>query len=178
MGTEKALIMFEGEALWRRQIRLLRQLKPEQILLSVRVARPWLPPEMELLVDDAPSRGPMSGIGSALRQMETSHLLVLAVDMPFLSVEDLLVLMNRAGTGCGVVPVIGERAEPLAAIYPKEACAEFAAALSTNDTSLQPLVTRLAEIGKMRLAPLSQGDAERYRSVNRPKDLLACPACR
>src|SRR5881227_573469 len=36
MNTEKATIIFNGEPLWQRQIKLLRHLGPENILVSAR----------------------------------------------------------------------------------------------------------------------------------------------
>jgi molybdopterin-guanine dinucleotide biosynthesis protein A len=178
MGIEKAQVSFEGEPLWQRQGRLLRQLGPDDIYLSVRNEAAWHPPKMKVILDAAPSRGPISGISATLTLMKTSHLLVLAVDMPFLLESDLRHLVSRARPGCGVVPTVSERMEPLAAIYPKESLPEFRLALSSDDKSMQKLVRRLAEFGIMELILLSPRDAERYRSVNRPEDLVARAFCR
>jgi molybdenum cofactor guanylyltransferase len=178
MQREKATVMFDGEPLWQRQIRLLRQVEPAHIFISARTDRAWRPRKIELLLDTVPSRGPMSGICAALTRIRTSHLLVLAVDMPFLAADDLLRLVSLAKKGCGAVPLIGRRAEPLAAIYPRETQQKFAAALSSDDTSLQRLVRRLAGMGMVELVDLSPADAERFRSVNTPEDLSARPVCR
>ena len=83
-----------------------------------------------------------------LARTRTSHLVALGVDMPFVTAAQLQDLCHRANPGCGVVPTIGRRAEPLAAVYPAEAYVDFTAALAGNDWSLQPLVRRLADEGK------------------------------
>jgi molybdopterin-guanine dinucleotide biosynthesis protein A len=171
MGTEKATIVFNGEPLWQRQITLLRHLGPEKILVSAREERSWRPPDTELVLDRAPPRGPISGLTAALARTRTSHLVALGVDMPFVTAAQLQDLCHRANPGCGVVPTIGRRAEPLAAVYPVEAYVDFTAALAGNDWSLQPLVRRLADEGKVQLVKVSEAEAELYRSLNEPQDL-------
>jgi molybdopterin-guanine dinucleotide biosynthesis protein A len=172
MGRDKAALVFQEEPLWRRQLRVLRDLRPEKVFVSARTASTWLPDNTELLLDEPPSRGPLSGLTKALTQMQTTHLIVLAVDMPFVTREQLRFLWSKAGDGCGVVPLIGQRAEALAAIYPKESAADFAAALAGPDLSLQPLVRRLAAAGKVQLLPVPSEDQDRYLSLNKPTDII------
>ena len=171
MGSDKAGLVFREEPLWRRQLRVLRDLAPEKVFVSARTESSWLPDDTELLVDDPPSRGPLSGLAKALEQMQTSHLLVLAVDMPFMTREQLQFLCGAATEGCGVVPVVGERAEPLAAIYPSEAAPDFIAALAGPDLSLQTLVRKLDASGKVRMSSVPPHDEQLYRSINTPADL-------
>jgi molybdopterin-guanine dinucleotide biosynthesis protein A len=171
MGRDKAAVVFRDEPLWRRQLRVLRDLAPEKVFVSARTESSWLPDDTELLLDVPPSRGPLSGLTKALTQMQTSHLVVLAVDMPFVTREELRLLCSLATEGCGVVPVIGERVEPLAAIYPREAALEFMAALAGTDFSLQRLIGKLVAAGKMRTFPVPAEDEHLYHSVNEPNDL-------
>ena len=171
MGQDKANAHFEGEPLWRRQFRLLRQLQPQELFLSARSDQPWRPPEMRLVLDQLPSRGPMSGIASSLAVIQTSHLLILAVDMPFLLQADLLRLVSLSRDGRGAVPFIENRSEPLAAVYPQAAKDEFVAALMGSTSSLQPVIRRLVDLGQLQRLDLREDDAARYRSLNYPEDL-------
>jgi molybdenum cofactor guanylyltransferase len=171
MGKEKATIVFNGEPLWQSQITLLRHLGAEKLLVSARAERSWRPANTELVLDRPPSRGPISGLTAALARTRTSHLVALGVDMPFVTVAQLQDLCHRANAGCGVVPTIGGRAEPLAAVYPVEAYADFTAALTGNDWSLQPLVRRLADEGKVQLVNVAEAQVGLYRSLNDPQDL-------
>jgi molybdenum cofactor guanylyltransferase len=170
MGRDKAAIVFRGQPLWQRQIEVLRSLKPEEIFVSARTAPAWLPPDTELLLDDPPSRGPLSGLTKAFERMQTSHLAVLAVDMPFMTSEQVRALWSIVTTGCGVLPVIGTRAEPLAAIYPREAASDFSAALAGNDFSLQRLARNLAAANLVQRFSVPEKDEQLYRSVNEPGD--------
>lgn len=171
MGRDKATIEMEGRPLWKRQLELLRALAPEKIFVSARARPDWLPDNVELLLDDPPSHGPLSGLTKALNAMRTTHLIALAVDMPFMNGDQLRELLNSAIVGCGVVPIVGEQAEPLAAIYPAEAASDFAAALSGPDFSLQRIVRQLIANGKIRPVRISDANAPLYRSVNTPGDL-------
>ena len=171
MGRDKAALVFQDEPLWRRQLRVLRDLGPQKVFVSARTKSRWLPDDTELLLDEPPSRGPLSGLAKALAQMQTTHLVVLAVDMPFVTREQLQFLCLEATEGCGIVPLIGERAEPLAAIYPKESAWDFAAALAGIDLSLQPLVRKLAAAGKVRLHPVPSEEENLYLSLNEPSDI-------
>jgi molybdopterin-guanine dinucleotide biosynthesis protein A len=150
---------------------LLRHLGAKKILVSARAERLWRPADTELVLDRPPSRGPISGLTAALARTRTSHLVALGVDMPFITVAQLQDLCHRANAGCGVVPTIGGRAEPLAAVYPVEAYADFTAALTGNDWSLQPLVRCLADEGKVQLVNVAEAEAGFYRSLNEPQDL-------
>ena len=171
MGNDKATLLFRDEALWRRQLRILRDLGPERVFVSARTESAWLPENTELLLDDPPSRGPLSGLAKALTTMRTSHLVVLAVDMPFVTREQLQFVCGQATEGCGVVPVVRERAEPLAAVYPAEAAPEFVAALAGVDFSLQPLVRKLAAAGTIRMVSVAPEEERLYQSLNTPADL-------
>ena len=170
MGSDKATIVFHGRPLWQRQLQILRDLGPEKIFVSARTLPSWLPFDTELLLDEPPFRGPLGGLTRALSSIQTSYLAVLAVDMPFMTRKQMQVLCRHAVRGCGVVPVVEGRPEPLAAIYPREAAAHFSAALAGNDFSLQPLVRNLVQADKVRLVTVAEGERDFYRSVNEPGD--------
>jgi molybdopterin-guanine dinucleotide biosynthesis protein A len=171
MGRDKATIAFGGKPLWQRQLELLQTLCPERVFVSARTEQTWLPPEAELLLDEPPSRGPLSGLTKALKTMQTSHLVVLAVDMPFLTSQQMRILWRLATIRCGVLPMIGDRAEPLAAIYPRDAVTDFVEAVTGDDFSLQTLARGLVRSGRMHLLDLPEEQRELYRSVNEPGDL-------
>jgi molybdenum cofactor guanylyltransferase len=171
LGRDKATIEFDGQPLWKRQLEILGALEPERIFVSLRAIPTWLPNNAELLLDDPPSRGPLSGLTKALATMRTTHLVALAVDMPFMTSEQLQRLCKLAETGRGVVPMIGDRAEPLAAVYPVEAAAQFVAAAAGVDFSLQEIIHQLVADEKASLFSIPVKDEHLYGSVNEPSDL-------
>jgi molybdopterin-guanine dinucleotide biosynthesis protein A len=171
MGRDKATLEWQGHPLWQWQIEKLRKLGPEKILVSAKSDLPWRPPNVDLVLDDTPSRGPLSGLAAALACTETEHLLALAVDMPFMTTEHLRHLCSFASDGVGVVPMIEGRAEPLCAIYPKEARAVFVGTLQGDNFSLQPIAAKLVALGLLRPERISGSDRNLYKSVNEPRDL-------
>jgi len=173
MGKDKATVLFRGKLLWEVQLDLLRKLEPEEILVSARTDPPWRPEDVQLVTDDPPSRGPLSGLATSLAKMRSTHLLALAIDMPFMSESYLQYLCRQLGPRVGVIPKIDNRAEPLAAIYPREAAGDVRAALSGTDYSLQTLTSRLVETGKLRSIPVAKPDKKLFLNVNELSDLAA-----
>lgn len=171
MGRDKATMDFGGQPLWQRQLQVLRALDPERIFVSARATPAWLPDSVELLLDDPPSRGPLGGLTKALAAIETTHLVVLAVDLPFMTAEELSRSLDLATKRCGAVPIVGEQVEPLAAVYSAEAMADFRGTLAGTDFSLQSIVGQLAATGKVRLRPVPERDAHLYENWNEPGDV-------
>ncbi len=171
MGKDKATVLFRGKPLWQIQIDLLRKLEPAEIFVSARTDPSWRPDDVQFVADDPPSRGPLSGIAASLEQMHTAHLLAFAIDMPFMSQTYLRYLCNQIEATVGVLPKIDNRAEPLAAIYPREASVDFQRALSGADFSLQTLVCDLIEAGKLREIPVTEQEKKLFLNVNALSDL-------
>jgi molybdopterin-guanine dinucleotide biosynthesis protein A len=97
-------------------------------------------------------------------------LLALAVDMPFMASEQLRDLCSLVQAGRGVVPMIRDQAEPLAAVYPAEAAADFSAALAGSDFSLQRIIQKLAAREKVQLFAVPPKEQHLYQNVNEPGD--------
>lgn len=171
MGRDKATMECEGRPLWKRQLEVLRAVEPETIFVSARTKPSWLPKDAGLLLDDPPSRGPLSGLTKGLAAMRTTHLIALAVDMPFMTSEQLLSLSTLAQEGRGVVPVIRDQAEPLVAVYPAEVATDFAIAVAGIDFSLRNIIRKLTADDKVRLVSVPATDEHLYRNVNDPGDL-------
>jgi molybdopterin-guanine dinucleotide biosynthesis protein A len=170
MGRDKATLEWRGVPLWAFQFEKLRALT-SNIFVSTRFEVPWRPADVKLVIDESPSRGPLSGLTASLGIMETDYLLVLAVDMPFITVSHLKKVCDWAKPGVGAVPVVAGKAEPLAAVYPKGAASSFVEALNGTDHSLQQLVRRLKELELVREIPIAAAAGRSYRSINYPADL-------
>jgi molybdopterin-guanine dinucleotide biosynthesis protein A len=170
MGREKATILFRGKPLWQIQLDLLHKLQPAEIFVSARTDPAWRPPDLTFVPDQPPSRGPLSGLTATLARIRSNHLLVLAIDMPSMNEDHLRYLCDKIEPGRGVLPMMGNRAEPLAAIYPVEARVEFVNALSGADFSMQTLTNQLVKMGALRAIRMSQQEQRFYRNLNEPDD--------
>jgi len=170
MGRDKATLLLHGRPFWQIQLDLLRKLQPEEIFLSARTDPEWRPSGVQFVPDRPPSRGPLSGLAATLTRIRTDHLLALAIDMPFVTEEVLRSLCNLIEPGRGVIPMIGDRAEPLAAVYPKGAGIDLNAALSGSDFSLQSLTKKLVEAGKLNLVNILEEKEKFFRNFNELSD--------
>jgi molybdopterin-guanine dinucleotide biosynthesis protein A len=171
MGKDKATLLFRGKSLWQIQLELLRKLEPAEIFVSARTEPAWRPPDVHFVADEPPSRGPLSGLAAALARMHAEHMLVLAIDMPFMTEKYLRFLCGQIEPGRGVLPTMDNRAEPLAAIYPQEALANVQSALSGRDFSLQTVTDRLAAAGKLQVMPVSSQERKLFLNLNELADL-------
>jgi molybdopterin-guanine dinucleotide biosynthesis protein A len=174
MGAGKATLVLNGEPLWSRQLGVLRELKPEKISISARTKPAWCPPEIEVVLDEPPSRGPLSGLAAALKKMQTTHLLALAVDLPRMNAAHLCKLWKLARPNCGVLPSIDGELEPLCAIYPRgEVAAAAEKALSGPDFSLRSFAAALVNQGRLVILPLADAEKDCHLNVNTPEELAA-----
>lgn len=166
MGTDKATLMVGGEWLWQRQLGVLRDMAPDTLWISARARPDWCPEDVEVILDEVPSRGPLSGIVAALARLRTSHLLALAIDMPQMTIAHIRKLWSRAGSGHGVVPVNETCFEPLCAIYPAEAFDMAQRALSQGQLSLQDFARDLSQRNWIKSYEILDDEKHLYFNLN------------
>lgn len=171
MGSDKAFLDWHGQPLWRHQQQTLRRTHPDRIYLSVSQANASRFSGEELLVDDVADAGPLAGLCTALRAMETPLLLVLAVDLPFVSAATLDLLLEPCTEGCGCVPVLADQRQPTAAVYPRELQALAERRLRARRLAVQELVVEAEAAGYMRRWTVPDALAPQFQNLNRPSDL-------
>jgi molybdopterin-guanine dinucleotide biosynthesis protein A len=170
MGVDKATLLIAGEPLWQRQLRMIKAMDPAALWMSARGELSF-PPEIEVVVDKTPSRGPLSGVAASLCRLQTSHLLVLAVDLPQMTTEHLRQLWGLSRPGTGVIPLNGGYFEPLCAIYPAEAAVVAEARLNSPDASLQGFAATLRHQSRVRVHELTPEEKPLYLNMNTPSDV-------
>ncbi|MCU0596206.1 MAG: molybdenum cofactor guanylyltransferase [Desulfobacterota bacterium] len=116
-GRNKALEVFEGERLVDRAVGALR-LHCSPVLLVANELKLYLTVRATLLRDVVPFQGPLGGIYTALLFSPNDWVAVRATDMPIFVPEVLerMLALSRGG-GDAVVPRLGEKYEPLFALY-------------------------------------------------------------
>jgi molybdopterin-guanine dinucleotide biosynthesis protein A len=115
----------------------------------------------------------LSGVAAGLHRLQTSHLLVLAIDLPRMTAEHLGKLWGLARPGTGVIPLHGDHFEPLCAIYPAEAVVAAEKALENHDASLQHFAQNLLRKSQAQFYDLPSGERPLYLNMNTPSDLPA-----
>lgn len=117
MGCDKAMLPFEGGTLLEWQIRKLRQLHLEQILIS---GGGYCVPGAQTVPDIFPDCGPIGGIYSCMQQAHGSACLVLSVDTPLVPVSVLEKLCEKHLSGDSEITILRTKdgdIEPLIGIY-------------------------------------------------------------
>jgi molybdopterin-guanine dinucleotide biosynthesis protein A len=170
MGRDKAALVVADEPLWRRQLATLVATGADAVFISGPADGPWA--GVECVADDVKDAGPLAGIAAGLRRCASPWLLVLAVDMPAMTADYLRALAGHAArTRAGVVPGIGGRREPLAAIYPRAALAVAEGRLLAGRLKLEDFVAELETLGLVARYPISEKDAALFANWNEPGDL-------
>lgn len=175
MGTDKAVVaLADGECLWRRQWRTLSEAGIERRWLSVRADQAWVPADVPVVCDAVSDAGPLAGMLAAAAAGDGTHLVVLAVDLPEISVDWVRTLMARARPHCGVVGRWPDGAyEPLAAVYPRGWLDEWRATFggSVHPPGLQALLREREAAGSVVVIPLGPEQEPWFRNLNSPADL-------
>jgi molybdopterin-guanine dinucleotide biosynthesis protein A len=136
MGTDKALIDYQGRPILAHVIDTLRQLSDDVLVVSNRsdVYGPLAAPlDARIVPDYEPPSGPLGGIAAGLAAMNHDLAIVVACDMPFLNLELFRFLIERAGDFDAVVPQTGDQPEPLHAVYRRSCLAAIQRRLANDE---------------------------------------------
>jgi molybdopterin-guanine dinucleotide biosynthesis protein A len=107
------------------------------------ILRACFPAVLVIRDDDRPGLGPIGGLATALRRVETDAIFVAACDMPFLDAALIRELVELLPGYDAVVPQVGEYGEPLHAVYHRRCLPVVEEQIAAGDYSLQHLVRRL-----------------------------------
>lgn len=113
----------------------------------------------KIYTDVYPSLGPVAGIHSGLYHASSDMVFVLACDIPFIDTRLMGFMMDQLGGYQAVVPQVGGRLQPLAALYSRSCLPVFERCLQEDklklvrvfeelDTLIIP-ETELARFGKV-----------------------------
>src|ERR1700756_2456046 len=116
MGTDKAFVLLDGRTLLARMLDLARQVTSDVHIVGDPVKFAPFAPTIE---DIFPGCGPLGGIHAALRSSPTDLNVILAVDVPFVSLALLDYLISRATSSNANVTLARAAGgfQPLCAIY-------------------------------------------------------------
>lgn len=119
MGADKAFVTLDGRTLLARVLELARSLTEDVRIVGEAAKFGAFAPVVQDLFRDC---GPLGGIHAALRASREDLNLILAVDLPFISLALLQFLITRARSSPAVVtvPQAGGGWQPLCAVYRRE----------------------------------------------------------
>jgi molybdopterin-guanine dinucleotide biosynthesis protein A len=170
-GVDKGGLIVGGRSIVARQIDLLRQLTSDLIIVTghqdayAHLGVPIVP-------DTIAGAGPLGGICTALERSTQPSVLIVACDMPFLSLAFLRHLLTRVQGVDVALPKTADGYHPLCAAYARTALPAIRARIRKGRLDVVGLVreVRVAEIGPAELAPFDPG-CVMLSNVNTPHDL-------
>jgi molybdopterin-guanine dinucleotide biosynthesis protein A len=118
LGQNKAFLVLDGQPLVARTVDRLAALSDDFLVVTSEPNRfEHLELSVRLVPDERPGEGALMGIYSGLRAARHAHALVVACDMPFLSLPLLRYMLDLANDYDVVIPRVAGLLEPLHAIY-------------------------------------------------------------
>lgn len=169
MGRDKALLETEGRLLWERQRDLLAEIGALEVFLSARPEQAWSRRATgfkAVLQDANPGCGPLAGITAALERSSTSHLVVLAIDLPRMTTHWFDALLATCVSGRGAVGRREKFFEPLATVYPREFLPLAWEAIAAARYGLQPLLAEAVDAGLMTVGEIGEIEAPWFENWN------------
>lgn len=141
-GGMKSLYPIEGETLIERQIRLLKRLCDEIIVVtsSPRAYLRCVPPMVRIVTDYKPGSGPLGGMAAGLSLAQQPYAWVVGDDMPHLSPDAAQWMLKRLLPGTDAV-----WSSDLNGVYPLH---------GVYDCRCAPQLTSLVDSGKTSLGDL------------------------
>ena len=135
--------------------------------------------DVPIFQDEEVGRGPLAGIATAMRRLDGPRLLVLACDMPCLSLPLLRWMIERPTESDVVIPRTADgRWQPMHAVYQRSALPEIEQSLSIGKSAVRSILPSLA-VDAIEEPELRAIDPELRSlfSLNRPEDLVHAMSC-
>jgi molybdopterin-guanine dinucleotide biosynthesis protein A len=169
-GRIKALLEIDGERIIDRQLRVLRAVTPTQLVV-VKNFEAWDLPGVRVEQDQVTGVGPIGGLQRALQVVKTGRALVLACDLPFVTVEFLRFLLRWDPDADAVVPRGRDGLQPLCAVYSTRLLPRVDASIASGTRALHELLDGMAitDVPSEVVAPFDP-DGVLFLNVNTPAE--------
>jgi molybdopterin-guanine dinucleotide biosynthesis protein A len=163
-GSPKAITLIE------RTVDLVSQLSPEVIVVANEVAA-FRALGLRVVTDNFPGRGSLGGVYSGLLAASRQHALVVACDMPFLSLPLWRYMLELPRDYDVLIPRVGQHFEPLHAIYSRSCIEPIKKQIEENNLQIIQLL-RQSRVRYVDEPEIDQFDPTRrsFLNVNTPQD--------
>jgi molybdopterin-guanine dinucleotide biosynthesis protein A len=173
-GTDKSALDIDGRSILDRQLAVLRQLTADLLIVTREgETSHFARPGVRVVTDVTPEAGPLAGLHAALVHATAPVTIVIACDMPFLSVEFLRHLSTRIADQDVAVPRTQDGYHPLCAAYAHSATPVVERRLARRELAVSALFAdpevRVVELGPEELA-MFDPDGLLLSNVNTPHD--------
>ena len=146
LGHDKLAEVFGGRTLVEIVVECVASLVDEVVIVTAGDRTMTAFEEMSsvrVVTDLFPGKGPLVGLYTGLKESRSELNLVVAADMPFLSARLLRYMLEAADGYDVVVPRIGDKVEPLHAVYTASCLPRIETMLAEGELSVYRLIPRL-----------------------------------
>lgn len=119
-----------------------------------------------VIADEATSKGPLSGIASAVKQCKHDLVFITACDMPYLP-KTIVESLKKGMTGRATVAKSGDRIEPLVSLVRRECTEDIPALLAADNRSVKHW---LEQCGAVAVA-IQDADQQAFLNINTESEL-------
>lgn len=166
MGTDKGFLLYEEKPLIQYSINALKPIVSEIIIVSNNPDYDIF--ELKRINDIFENAGPLAGIYSGLKAAKTEYNLVLSCDIPLISSEILMKLIEAVDKVSEVIQIESEgKTMPLIALYKKQCEPTFLKLLNAGELKLQYAINQC----KAKTIILNTEDELFTININTPEEL-------
>jgi molybdenum cofactor guanylyltransferase len=147
MGADKATLEIAGVTLLDRTLTVLHGVSSDVTIVGARPA--YARPGVRMVADDYPGAGPLGGIATALSAARYERILVVACDMPLLSVTLLRAMAAEPPEVDALIPRLSNgpqrqpQPQPLHAVYARRCLPAVVARLESGKLSVVEMLDDL-----------------------------------
>jgi molybdopterin-guanine dinucleotide biosynthesis protein A len=179
MGQNKALLPLSGQTCIERVLAVANHISP-QVTIVTNDPQPYQFLGCPLISDTYRGIGPLGGLHAAVQHAPTHWALILACDLPFITVGLLRHLIQQADAYDAVVPRSEDgRFQPLCALYARSCLAEVVRLIESGEAKPRALFSRVktrivewSEINSLPGAELFFFDMNTPESYEQAKNLF------
>ncbi|ARK29076.1 molybdenum cofactor guanylyltransferase [Halalkalibacter krulwichiae] len=147
-GKPKMFEQYNGVPFYQHSVNALvtSGVSPVYIVTNESIASHFQPLQAEVLLEKEQHKGPLYALSYAFEEINHADwLFVLAADIPFVSKEFVNTLLNQISRSevDAIIPVSGDRLQPLLALYHKRCYHVAKDLLSKGEKSMKPLLQKV-----------------------------------
>jgi len=169
-GADKAFLTVDGRPVVERTLALLGQCFPQVVVVSNQPDK-YVRFGVQVVRDEFPGKGPLAGIHAAMRHIHLPYAFVVACDMPFLRIEPIRFLVERAHGQEAIIASWDGDIEPLHALYASRLQERIGVALQRGTTAIRDFLREVdAEYVPEPVMRGVLGAEESFRNINTPEE--------
>ena len=172
MGTNKALLQLNGKTVIEGMVEKLEKIVDDTIVVT-NTFEDYAFLHLPMIEDRRKGKGPLAGMEAGLAATQTERNLIVACDMPFISVELGQYLLSCLGEYQAAVPEISGQLHPLFAAYRKDVNGAVTQSLEENQLRIRHLLHNIhVKIVKKELLQSLEIDHEElyFFNMNNPDE--------